>query len=158
VEVVRVETAAEMEAAVLARSDDADVVVLAAAVADFRMKAPATEKLAAADGVPDLILEPTTDIAAEVGRRRRRGQVLVGFAAATGPGEERGLAKLAAKGLDLIACNDVAAFGTGFEFDTNAVVILGADGFRVEVPLASKRAVAAALWDEIVRRLPSKLG
>ena len=84
VEVVRVDTAAEMEAAVLARAPSADVVVMAAAVADFRPKAPADGKLRKDEGVPDVVLEPTTDILADLGRARRPGQVLVGFAAETG--------------------------------------------------------------------------
>ena len=83
VEVVEVETAAEMEAAVLARAADADVIVMAAAVADFRPKAIAGQKLKKADGPPEVILEPTPDILAALGARRRPGQVLVGFAAET---------------------------------------------------------------------------
>jgi phosphopantothenoylcysteine decarboxylase/phosphopantothenate--cysteine ligase len=153
VEVVRVETAAEMEAAVLARAADADVVVMAAAVADFRPKAPDEGELATADGVPDVVLEPTTDIAAEVARGRRPGQVLVGFAAETADVVARAEVKLRRKGLDLVVANDVSAPGTGFDHETNAVSILGADGAVVDVPLAEKRAVAAAVVDEIVARL-----
>ncbi len=152
VEVVRVGTAAEMEAAVLARSA-ADVVVLAAAVADFRPKASSDEKLRKEDGVPELLLEPTPDIAAEVGRRRRRGQVLVGFAAetATDPDElaQRGAAKLRRKGLDLVVANDLRSFDSP---DTSAVLVF-ADGSVEETPVVSKRALATRIVDAVVRRL-----
>jgi phosphopantothenoylcysteine decarboxylase/phosphopantothenate--cysteine ligase len=153
VDVVRVQTAAEMEGEVLARCHEADVIVMAAAVADFRPKAPHAEKLSKAAGVPDVVLEPTPDILAEVARRRRPGQLLVGFAAETSDVAGRARAKLVAKGLDLVVANDVGAPGAGFDHDTNEVTILGADGWRRDVPRDTKRAVAAALVDEIVRRL-----
>jgi phosphopantothenoylcysteine decarboxylase/phosphopantothenate--cysteine ligase len=151
--VVRVETAAEMEAAVLEHAADADVVVMAAAVADFRPKAVADRKLAKADGLPELFLEPTTDILAELGRRHRRGQVLVGFAAETHEPVERATAKMAAKGVDLMVVNDVSAPGVGFDHETNAVTILGADGTRHDVSLTSKEQVAEAVLDRVVHRL-----
>jgi phosphopantothenoylcysteine decarboxylase/phosphopantothenate--cysteine ligase len=158
VEIVGVETAAEMEAAVLGRSRDADVVVMAAAVADFRPKQSAPQKLKKADGAPEIILEPTADILAGLGARRRPGQVLVGFAAETGRSGHDGaqlrryaLDKLAAKGADLVVANDVAAPGVGFAHDTNAVLIVGADGYEVEVPLATKAEVATAVVNAIVR-------
>ncbi len=153
IEVVAVETAAEMEEAVLGRSATADVVVMAAAVADFRPKAPAPGKLAKADGVPEVVLEPTTDILAELGRRRRAGQVLVGFAAETAEVAERAAAKARAKGVDLVVGNDVSAPGAGFDHETNEVVITSATGPVAYVPLAGKRAVAAAVFDEVARRL-----
>jgi phosphopantothenoylcysteine decarboxylase/phosphopantothenate--cysteine ligase len=149
VEVVEVETAAQMEAAMLARSADADVVVMAAAVADFRPKVAADVKLHKADGIPDLVLEATNDILAELGRRRRPGQVLVGFAAETDDVSERARAKLVAKGVDLMVANDVSAPQVGFDHDTNAVTILGADGTVTTVPLASKGEVADAVLDRV---------
>ena len=152
VEVVRIETAAEMEAEVLSRCEHADVVVMAAAVADFRPRAPHAEKVPKADGVPDLVLEATPDILAEVGRRRRPGQVLVGFAAETSDAVEHAGAKLVAKNLDLVVANDVSVPGVGFDHDTNQVTILGADGSRREVSRVAKREVAVAVMDEIVRR------
>ncbi|HTJ74236.1 MAG TPA: bifunctional phosphopantothenoylcysteine decarboxylase/phosphopantothenate--cysteine ligase CoaBC [Acidimicrobiales bacterium] len=147
VETVRAGTAAEMEAAVLARAGEADVVVMAAAVADFRPKAPTTEKLSKADGVPDLVLEPTTDILAELGRRRRPGQVLVGFAAETGDVRRGAAGKLARKRLDLIVANDVTAPGAGFGHDTNAASVLDAAGNWTEVALTGKRQLAAVVLD-----------
>ena len=155
IEVVRVDTAADMEEAVLSSAAGADVVVMAAAVADFRPKAPLSTKLAKADGVPDIVLEPTPDILAEVARRRRPGQVLVGFAAQTGDVVATARAKLEAKGIDLIVANDVGAPETGFDHDTNAVTILGADGSRVEVGLTSKETVADAVLDAVASRLRS---
>jgi len=147
VETVRVQTAAEMEEAVLARAGASDVVVMAAAVADFRPKAVFTEKLAKAAGPPEVILEPTTDILGELGRRRRPGQVLVGFAAATGDPRPAAAAKLARKGIDLIVANDITAPGAGFGHDTNAAAILDAAGRWTEVPLGPKRDLAAVLLD-----------
>jgi len=146
----RVETAAQMAEAVLDAASTADVVVMAAAVADFRPVQAASAKLDKADGVPTLALEPTQDILAELGRRRRPGQVLVGFAAQTGDLEERAWAKLRAKQVDLVVANDVAAPGAGFDVDTNAVVIIGADGSRTEVALTGKRQVAEAVLDRVV--------
>jgi phosphopantothenoylcysteine decarboxylase/phosphopantothenate--cysteine ligase len=153
VSVHRVETAAEMEAAVLSLAVDADVVVMAAAVADFRPKGAAPAKLHKLDGVPDLILEPTPDILAELGRRRTRGQVLVGFAAETDQVSERATAKLVGKGVDLMVANDVSAPGVGFDHDTNAVTVLGADGHTTEVPVSSKMVVADAVLDRVAALL-----
>lgn len=152
VEVVRVETAAEMQAAVLARNDDADVIVMAAAVADFRPKVTAGEKLKKTDGVPEILLEPTVDILAELGRRRRPGQTIVGFAAETEKVREHAAEKLARKGIDLIVANDVAAPHAGFEHDTNQAVILDAEGGTLDVPLMDKRDVARIVLDAVVRR------
>ncbi len=149
IDVVRVDTAAEMEHAVLSRSDEADVVVMAAAVADFRPVEPAAGKIKKADGVPAVVLEPTVDILAALGSRRRPGQTTVGFAAETDDLRSNAAEKLARKGVDLIVANDVSAPGVGFEHDTNAVVILGADGVVVDVPLTDKRAIARAILDAV---------
>jgi phosphopantothenoylcysteine decarboxylase/phosphopantothenate--cysteine ligase len=153
VTVVAVETAAQMEAAVLEAAESADVVVMAAAVADFRMKAPADSKLSKSDGVPELVLEPTPDILAELGRRRRPGQVLVGFAAETHDVMARATAKLRAKNLDFMVANDVSAPDVGFDHDTNAVTIMSVDGTSRAIPLASKLEVAHAILDSVIDRL-----
>ncbi|MGH9181992.1 MAG: bifunctional phosphopantothenoylcysteine decarboxylase/phosphopantothenate--cysteine ligase CoaBC [Acidimicrobiales bacterium] len=153
VEVVRVATAAEMEAALMPAAARADIVVMAAAVADFRPKAPADRKLAKSDGVPDLVLEPTPDLLVGLGRRRPPGQVLVGFAAETDDLAARARAKLVAKGLDLIVANDVSRPGAGFGHDTNEVLLLGADGSEQAVPLSSKREVARAVLDAVVEQM-----
>ena len=148
--VVPVETAAEMEAALLERAENADVVVMAAAVADFRPKSPADRKLSKADGPPEVVFEPTPDILAELGRRHREGQVLVGFAAETHDMTARATAKLRHKNLDLVVANDVSAKDVGFDHDTNAVTILGSDGMHREVPLTSKLEVAHVILDSVV--------
>jgi phosphopantothenoylcysteine decarboxylase/phosphopantothenate--cysteine ligase len=150
VEVITVETAAQMEAAVTARADDADVIVMAAAVADFRPKAVADDKLKKGEGVPELVLEPTPDILAGLGARKRPGQTLVGFAAETHEVVANAAEKVRRKNLDLIVANDVSAPGVGFEHDTNAVVLLREDGSREDVPLADKRAVARAVLDAVL--------
>jgi phosphopantothenoylcysteine decarboxylase/phosphopantothenate--cysteine ligase len=152
VDVVPVETAAEMETALLDRSDEADVLVMAAAVADFRPKSVADDKLSKSDGVPEIVLEPTSDILATLGRRRRPGQTLVGFAAETRDVAARAAVKLADKGIDLIVANDVSAPGVGFEHDTNAVVIIADDGSEHEVGLTDKQTVARAVLDAVVAR------
>ena len=153
VEVVTVQTAAEMEDAVLERASQADVVLMAAAVADFRPRQPAVGKLAKADGVPDLVLEPTPDILATVARARTAGQVLVGFAAETDDLVTRASAKLEAKGLDLVVANDVSAPDAGFDHDTNRAVLVEADGRITDVPLVDKRELAAAVLDVVARHL-----
>jgi phosphopantothenoylcysteine decarboxylase/phosphopantothenate--cysteine ligase len=151
-DVVRVDTAAEMAAAVDAAAESADVVVMAAAVADFRPAATADRKLKKRDGVPEIVLEPTADILAGLGARKRPGQTLVGFAAETDDLRKNAASKLAAKGADLVVANDVTAPGAGFEHDTNKVTLLFADGSAAEVPLADKRAVARQVFDAILER------
>ena len=152
VDVVRVETAAEMEEAVQTAGASADVVVMAAAVADFRPAQVAERKLKKQAGVPEIALEPTPDILAGLGKRKRPGQTIVGFAAETDEVRQNAAAKLAAKGIDLIVANDVTAPGAGFEHDTNHVVIMDADGTEREVPLADKRAIARAVFDAVIQR------
>ncbi|MGA2209080.1 MAG: bifunctional phosphopantothenoylcysteine decarboxylase/phosphopantothenate synthase [Acidimicrobiales bacterium] len=152
IEIVEVETAAEMADAVLSRAQEQDLIVMAAAVADFRPSAPAVAKIRKAEGIPEIALEPTLDILAELGRRRRPGQVLVGFAAETESVVERAAEKLRSKGVDLVVGNDVAAEGVGFSHDTNAVSIVSADG-RTEIPLSTKRAVADAVLDAALAHL-----
>jgi len=149
-DVVRVETAAEMDEAVRAVAPAADVIVMAAAVADFRPAAAATTKIKKDKGVPEIVLEPTVDILAGLGRTKRPDQTLVGFAAETEQLRQNAASKLVAKGADLIVANDVTAPGAGFEHDTNHVVILNADGTEREVPLADKRAVARAVFDAVL--------
>ncbi|MCU4184799.1 bifunctional phosphopantothenoylcysteine decarboxylase/phosphopantothenate--cysteine ligase CoaBC [Acidiferrimicrobium sp. IK] len=156
-EVLRVETAAEMQAAVGAQRAGAHVVVMAAAVADFRPKAQAATKIKKGDGVPDVILEATPDILAGLGAAPVAGQLLVGFAAETAGGRDALLAaarrKLASKHVDLVVANDVGQPGVGFSHDTNEVLIVGADGSVTDVALTTKTAVAAAVVDAIAAHL-----
>ncbi len=153
IDVVRVETASEMEHAVLARVDASDVVVMAAAVADFRPKATASHKIKKGEGVPEIVLEPTVDILASLGERKRPGQVLVGFAAETADLRTNAADKLARKNLDLMVANDVTAPGSGFGHDTNSVIVLSNDGSEQNVPLTNKRLVARAVLDAVAAHL-----
>jgi phosphopantothenoylcysteine decarboxylase / phosphopantothenate---cysteine ligase len=147
---IDVETAADMEAALVAACPQADVVIMAAAVADFRPKVSAETKLSKEDGLPELVLEPTPDILAGLAANRAEGQVLVGFAAETHDVLARGRRKLDRKGVDLLVVNDVSAPGAGFDHDTNAVAILNAHGDTTDIPLTSKDAVANAVLDSVV--------
>jgi len=153
VRVVEVETAAEMQAALDVEAPEADVVVMAAAVADFRPVACASGKIKKDGGVPEIRLEPTPDILAGLGARKRPGQILVGFAAETSDLVENASAKLRRKNLDLIVANDVAAPGVGFQHDTNAVTFLRPDEPLESHPLSGKRDIARALLDIVVRLL-----
>lgn len=155
IERVQVSTAAEMRAAVHERAASADVVVMAAAVADFRPRQVAATKMKKADGIPVVELEPTEDILAELGAAKPEGQILVGFAAETTDVEDNALAKLQRKRADLLVANDVSKPGVGFEGDTNTVTIFGSDGVRVDVPNSSKISVADRILDEAVKRLNS---
>jgi phosphopantothenoylcysteine decarboxylase/phosphopantothenate--cysteine ligase len=148
VEVVAVTTAEEMADAVLGRFDRVDAVVMAAAVADFRPKAPADDKLKKTDGVPELVLEPTPDILAALGAAKQ-DQVLVGFAAETERVREHAAAKLAAKRLDLVVANDVSAPDAGFEVDTNRAVLLDSSGSTEELPLLPKSTLAGLVLDRV---------
>ena len=157
VERIGVNSAAEMHDAVMAHRDASDVVVMAAAVADFRPAAPASNKLKKDDGVPQIVLEPTDDILRALGAEKRPGQILVGFAAETDNVVENATSKLGRKNLDLIVANDVSAPGVGFDHDTNAVTIVSADGPVLDIPLSSKYDVARALLDAVaVRRKGTK--
>jgi len=147
VRVVVVETAAEMAAACEIEATDADLVVMAAAVADFRPLEVAERKLKKVDGAPRIELVPTADILAALGAAKPEGQVLVGFAAETDDLVSNATAKLAAKNLDMIVANDVSKPGVGFEHTTNEVVVLMADGTRHDVSLSDKREIARAVID-----------
>jgi phosphopantothenoylcysteine decarboxylase/phosphopantothenate--cysteine ligase len=146
VEVVRVETAAEMAEATLARAEWATIVVKSAAVADYRPKTVASRKIKKGEGESTLELERTTDILAELGRRKGE-QVLVGFAAVTDALVENARKKLEAKNLDLVVANDVTREGAGFDGETNIAVLVGRDGRADELPLMPKRELAARILD-----------
>ena len=146
-----VTTAAEMHQAVAALSPGADIIVMAAAVADFRPADPADRKIKKADGTPTVSLVPTEDILAGLGAAKPDKQTLVGFAAETNDVADNARAKLARKGADLIVANDVSATNAGFASDTNVVSIFAADGSVDEVPEASKLAIAHAVFDAALR-------
>jgi phosphopantothenoylcysteine decarboxylase/phosphopantothenate--cysteine ligase len=152
---VDVTSAREMDAAVRVHEADADLVIMAAAVADFRPDDEMSAKWRRADGPPELRLVANPDILAGIVERRgaRSTPIIVGFAAQTGALEAEARAKLAAKGVDVLVANDVARPGIGFESDSNAVLILHRDGTDRDVPLTSKRAVAEILLSELLPRL-----
>lgn len=156
---INVETADEMHQAIAAHASDADLVVMAAAVADFRPVAVADAKLKKTAGIPEIQLVPTVDILAELAQVRPTGQVIVGFAAETNDVTAHAADKLTRKGVQMIVANDVSAPQVGFSHDTNAVQILFADGTATAVPLASKRDVAVAVLDaalNVYRTLSTK--
>jgi phosphopantothenoylcysteine decarboxylase/phosphopantothenate--cysteine ligase len=150
IERIQVETAQQMHDAVVARAGSCDVVVMAAAVADFTPVAVADQKLKKRDGVPVIELRHTPDVLAELGSSKPAGQLLVGFAAETQDVRGHAREKLLAKNADLLVANDVAKEGAGFEHDTNEVVILSAGGGARNVPLTDKRSVARAVFDAVV--------
>jgi phosphopantothenoylcysteine decarboxylase/phosphopantothenate--cysteine ligase len=150
VEIVRVETAAEMQVELERLAPACDVVVMAAAVADFRPVAPAGHKLKKHAGPPQIVLEPTPDILAGLGASKPPGQTLVGFAAETDDLEANARSKLERKQLDLIVANDVGGADTGFQHDTNAVTLFARGEPPVTLPLADKRTIAAGVLDRIV--------
>jgi len=153
--VVRVVSAEDLRAAVTEVASDADAVVMAAAVADFRPASLSATKIKKSDGDPAPVeLVRTPDVLADLVAGRRPGQVLVGFAAETDDVLAHGRAKLAAKGCDLLVVNRVGD-GVGFEVDTNSAVVLGADGSTTDVPLRSKEALADVVWDLVAARLDS---
>ncbi|CAM8643354.1 Dfp Phosphopantothenoylcysteine synthetase/decarboxylase [Acidimicrobiia bacterium] len=152
--VIDVVSAADMEAAVMPLSQSQDIIVMAAAVADFRPVVVADRKLKkdefGADGPARILLEPTHDFLVDLGARKPTGQVLVGFAAETDNVLENARGKLARKNLDLIVANDVGALGAGFEHDTNEVVLVSATGMDHNVALTDKRSIARHVIDAIV--------
>jgi len=145
VTVTSVTTAADMHAACLASAPTADIIVMAAAVADFRPVEVHDTKMKKADGVPTIMLERTTDILKDLGSRKPEGQQLVGFAAETNDLIANAERKLASKNADFIVANDVSAPGVGFAHDTNKVTILAPGGQRDSLALASKHEIARAV-------------
>jgi phosphopantothenoylcysteine decarboxylase/phosphopantothenate--cysteine ligase len=152
--VVETPTATDLEREALSRAD-ADVVVMAAAVSDYRPSEPSATKRPKDDAGWQIELEPTADVLAAIGAARRDGQVIVGFAADEGePGLERARRKREAKNADLFVFNDVSRADIGFDAVENEVVIVSANGDRT-VAKAPKRVVAAAVLDEVERLLSS---
>jgi len=152
-EVVAVETTQEMHDAVIGRLAASDVVIGAAAPADYAPASRAPQKLKKQKQPLSVDLEPTPDIMAECGRRKKAGQILVGFAAETENLIENAQAKLRAKKLDMIVANDVSAAGVGFDSDRNAGHLLLADGRVVELPAMTKAAFAERVLDAVADAL-----
>lgn len=154
-DLIRVETAQEMHDAVLSELEAATVVIKAAAVADYRPKRVADRKIKKDETVPEVTLESTPDILAEVGKRKER-RVLVGFAAETDDLVANARKKLQRKNLDLMVANDVRQPGAGFDSDTNVVKIVDPRGGVEELPLLPKRAVADRILDRVVKLLKKR--
>jgi phosphopantothenoylcysteine decarboxylase/phosphopantothenate--cysteine ligase len=153
VKVVPVVSAEDLRAAVLDAARDADAVVMAAAVADFRPAARSATKLKKVDAEPEPVaLVRNPDVLAETVAAKPAGQVVVGFAAETDDALAHGREKLARKGCDLLVVNEVGD-GVAFEVDHNAAVVLGADGTVTEIPYGAKDALAHAVWDLVGARL-----
>ncbi|MBM3151833.1 MAG: bifunctional phosphopantothenoylcysteine decarboxylase/phosphopantothenate--cysteine ligase CoaBC [Chloroflexi bacterium] len=147
---VPVRTAEEMKEAVLAESAGAEALVMAAAVADFRPKKTAADKLKKRAGIPPVDLEAAPDVLLSVkGMKSNRPRVVVGFAAESRDLLENAAAKLKSKTLDLIAANDISAPDAGFSVDTNRVSLLFANGDRESLPLMSKAEVAEVIIDRL---------
>jgi phosphopantothenoylcysteine decarboxylase/phosphopantothenate--cysteine ligase len=150
---VSTETAEQMRVAVLDAAKGADALVMAAAVADFKVKSAAKEKIKRAEGVPQIELEANPDILLEVSKMKDKPRVAVGFAAESRDLLQNARGKLDAKKLDLIVANDIAASDAGFEVDTNRVVLISKDGKTEELPLMRKTEVA----ERVIERITSLL-
>lgn len=146
----RVETAHEMAEAVMSKLDEASVIVMAAAVADYQSELVVPGKMKKSNGALTLKLQPTRDILSEIAARRRPGQFVAGFAAETDHVLENAAAKLESKRLDLIVANDVTREDAGFDVDTNIVTLLFPDGRRKSLEKASKLDIARQVLDEVV--------
>jgi phosphopantothenoylcysteine decarboxylase/phosphopantothenate--cysteine ligase len=153
IDVVQVETAAELHEAMMKRTLESDCVIMAAAVADFTPRASA-KKLKKRDGPPELHLEPTPDVLADLVAHRPKGQIIVGFAAETNDVIENALVKLREKGVDLLVVNDVATPGAGFAHATNEVVILDRHAEPERVTLRSKEAISWEILARVAALLP----
>jgi phosphopantothenoylcysteine decarboxylase/phosphopantothenate--cysteine ligase len=159
VRIIPVQTAAELARACRTELAGCDVMLMSAAVADFRPAGPVDRKLKKDEGIPQLRLEPTEDVLSALAELRRPDQVIVGFAAEHGEDAvELGRGKLQRKRLDAIVVNDISRAGIGFEADENEVTILTADGVERHVPRSRKERVAGAVLDEVERLRAAKEG
>ena len=148
-----VESTSELETAVRKELPLADILVMAAAPADFRPTSPSDSKRSRSDGALAIPMEPTEDILTATRGARKAGSIAVGFALETGDALAKGRAKLERKDLDLIVVNDALEPGAGFEHDTNRVALIGRDGTPTILPLQSKREVAEAILDAVEHSL-----
>ncbi|MEJ2168319.1 MAG: bifunctional phosphopantothenoylcysteine decarboxylase/phosphopantothenate--cysteine ligase CoaBC [Desulfobacterales bacterium] len=150
---VRVETAEEMRSAVARLLPDADVLIMAAAVADFRPAEPAGHKIKKATAPDAIRLEPAPDVLQDTAGERKRGCLVVGFALETEDGEANAREKLESKGMDLVVLNE-AGPDSGFDVATNRVTLIGSDGTSERTPVLTKDEVAEQILDRLERRLP----
>ena len=155
VEVKHAETASDLRSAVMSCAENYDVIIMAAAVADFQPSLPADRKLKKSEQMSSLEVEPTHDFLIDLGKGKSSHQIIVGFAAETEELERNAKEKLQKKNLDLIVANDVSAPDTGFAHDTNEVLLITGDE-KTNVPLASKRVVADKILDAVLELKASK--
>ena len=151
-EIVEIESAQEMYEAVTSRAPDMDIIIKAAAVADYRPADVAEDKIKKKDGDLSIPLERTLDILAALGQNKREGQFLCGFSMETRDLIENSRKKLTKKNLDMVAANNVKVEGAGFGVETNVLTLITAEGEK-ELPLMSKDAAADALLDAILERM-----
>ena len=151
VEVINIESAADMAKAMKSAAQTADIIVMAAAVADYRPRQYSTSKVKKSDGDMCIELERTEDILLSLGKNKRPGQILVGFAAETDDLLKNAQGKLQRKNLDYIAANIVGVPGRGFAADNNAITLIGRDGSQTEFALQSKKDLAEALLQHILK-------
>ena len=147
VEVIGVATAQEMHDSVMENASKVDWIFMSAAVADFRPKRVASQKIKKEEGIPEILLEPTVDILKALDKAKKRNQLIIGFAAETKNLVENASKKLENKNLDFIVANDVSAPGVGFGYDTNSVSIIDRNGASTEISLCDKREIARNIID-----------
>lgn len=157
VNLVKVQTAMEMYDAVLDHAGNCSIVIKAAAVADYRPEKMSEHKVKKEHIDTRLILERNPDILLELGKRKKAGQILVGFAAESRNLRQEGAKKLSNKNLDLIAVNDISGDSTGFETESNQVLLISASGAE-SLPYTSKLHTADLIWDRVVSLLPASAG
>ena len=151
VEVINIESAADMAKAMKSAAQTADIIVMAAAVADYRPRQYSTSKVKKSDGDMCIELERTEDVLLSLGKNKRPGQILVGFAAETDDLLKNAQGKLERKNLDYIAANIVGVPGRGFAADNNAITLIGRNGSQTEFALQSKKNLAEALLQHILK-------
>ena len=156
VEIKHAETASDLRSAVMSCADNYDVIIMAAAVADFQPSLPSDRKLKKSEQISNLEIEPTHDFLIDLGEGKSPHQIIVGFAAETEELEKNAKEKLQRKNLDLIVANDVSAPDTGFAHDTNEVLLITGEG-KTNVSLASKRVVADKILDAVLVLRESKV-
>lgn len=152
VDFIQIESAADMAQAMKQAAETADIIVMAAAVADYRPKQYSTSKVKKSDGDMCIELERTEDILLSLGKNKKPGQIVVGFAAETDDLLKNAQGKLERKNLDFIAANIVGVPGRGFAADTNAITLIARNGSQTEFALQSKKDLAGALIDHILKR------
>lgn len=153
VKLVKIESAAEMAAEVYKEASDADVIIMAAAVADYKPKLIYEGKLKKSEDPLVLELECTEDILENLGKKKKKGQFLVGFAAETSDLLKNAEKKLKEKNLDWIIANDISKSDRGFAVDTNAVTLLSRDGRKIDIPLQKKSDLAGKIIEIILADL-----